>query len=308
MSETIFIERGIHFPERTYHYPPIPLSDSVTSIILSPNGHIDATVALEFSVETANEVFDRLLIWSGPDAEFSGQPADNPHIDGDIYTVPASQKSIRIRTRVLTPAGEYRVDRMGIGLLCDARNNAEPSFETTDVNGSTPLAVPFISQFSSGSAEDQSRCCPTAAVMVLQYWGLRVSIEEFIGYSFDRANNIYGNWSLTAATLSLYGLRAWVEQHSSFETVHHDLLSQRPVIVSLAWGDSELSGAPIEKTSGHLMVVRGINEHGNIIVNDPAGKNAAEGQRVYNKNEFLRAWFGHGGFAIHAAKVEGGDG
>ena len=45
------------------------------------------------------------------------------------------------------------------------------------------------------------------------------------------------------------------------------------------------------------MVVRGFDPSGDIIVNDPAGRDDSRVRRVYRRNEFARAWIcsGSGG-------------
>ena len=48
-----------------------------------------------------------------------------------------------------------------------------------------------------------------------------------------------------------------------------------------------------------LLVIRGFDSSGNVIVNDPAGRDDSRVRRVYRRNEFARAWFcsGSGGVA-----------
>ncbi len=72
-----------------------------------------------------------------------------------------------------------------------------------------------------------------------------------------------------------------------------------PVIASIAWKRGELSRAPIPRSEGHLVVIRGFDPSGNVIVNDPAGCDDSRVRRVYRRDEFARAWFcsGSGGVA-----------
>jgi hypothetical protein len=72
-----------------------------------------------------------------------------------------------------------------------------------------------------------------------------------------------------------------------------------PVIASIAWKRDELSGAPIPCSEGHLLVIRGFDPSGNVVVNDPAGCDNSHVRRVYRRDEFARAWFcsGSGGVA-----------
>jgi hypothetical protein len=72
-----------------------------------------------------------------------------------------------------------------------------------------------------------------------------------------------------------------------------------PVVANIAWKRGELSGAPIPESDGHLLVIRGFDPSGDVIVNDPAGRDGSRVRRVYRRDEFAWAWFcsGSGGVA-----------
>ena len=78
-----------------------------------------------------------------------------------------------------------------------------------------------------------------------------------------------------------------------------------PVIASIAFRRGEFSSNVIERTGGHLIVVRGLTPDGDAIVNDPASRDRGDGV-VYIAEELARAWFGHGGVAyiIHPRESE----
>ncbi len=63
-----------------------------------------------------------------------------------------------------------------------------------------------------------------------------------------------------------------------------------PVIMSLAWGKGDLTGADIESTNGHLIVLVGFDSSGNPIVNDPAAPSNESVQRTYLRSEFEPLW------------------
>ncbi len=75
-----------------------------------------------------------------------------------------------------------------------------------------------------------------------------------------------------------------------------------PVIVSLAFEAGELAGAPIESSNGHLIVVRGFDPAGDVIVNDPAGRSASDVRRVYARRSLESLWLRSSGgtaYLIH---------
>ena len=68
-----------------------------------------------------------------------------------------------------------------------------------------------------------------------------------------------------------------------------------PLIVSVAFGRNQLTGAPISSSNGHLMVVVGFEADGDVVVNDPAGATDAEVRRVYDRAQFERIWISASG-------------
>ena len=50
-----------------------------------------------------------------------------------------------------------------------------------------------------------------------------------------------------------------------------------PLVVSIAFGPGELDGAPIGSSNGHLLVLVGVRDNGNVVVNDPARPRRAPG-------------------------------
>ncbi len=72
-----------------------------------------------------------------------------------------------------------------------------------------------------------------------------------------------------------------------------------PIVASIARKEGELSGALVPGSDGHLLVVRGFDLSGNVVVNDPAGCDDSRVRRAYNRREeFARAWAsGSGGIA-----------
>ncbi|MFL5732761.1 MAG: C39 family peptidase, partial [Chloroflexia bacterium] len=63
-----------------------------------------------------------------------------------------------------------------------------------------------------------------------------------------------------------------------------------PVIISVAWGRNQLTGAPIPTSAGHLEVLAGFDARGNPIINDPAAPTNAAVQRTYLRAELEKLW------------------
>ena len=69
-----------------------------------------------------------------------------------------------------------------------------------------------------------------------------------------------------------------------------------PFVASIRYPEGKLPGAPISASSGHLVVVHGIDKK-NIHVLDPAASTVAEVSRSYPSSAFGNAWLQYRGAA-----------
>ncbi|MBS3792919.1 peptidase C39 family protein [Candidatus Bipolaricaulota bacterium] len=159
------------------------------------------------------------------------------------------------------------------------------------------LEVPKESQFKEPASIAPLICSPTALSMVLHYYGKQVEPLEVARGVYDHGAEIYGNWSLNTAFAASYGFQAYVRYFPSIEAIKEEIAADRPVVVSIAYDKGELKGAPMESTSGHLVVVRGFlkkEDKEYLIVNDPAAKKDKSVRRTYRLDQFISAWKGIG--------------
>ncbi len=167
------------------------------------------------------------------------------------------------------------------------------------------LSVPARSQmiYPNGG---EVWCSPTSLSMLMAYWAkktgrraLNQKVPTVAHGTYDYVYRGTGNWPFNTAYAASYGLKASVNRFSSLGQVERWVAKGVPVVASISWGRGELTGAPIPASSGHLLVIRGFTEAGNVIVNDPAASSNSGVKRVYQRDEFYRAWFktGSGGVA-----------
>ncbi len=167
------------------------------------------------------------------------------------------------------------------------------------------LAVPVRSQmvYPNGG---EAWCSPASLSMVMAYWAvetgrgnLNQTVPAVVRGTYDYTYGGNGNWPFNTAYASSFGLEASVERFGSLEEVERWVAAGVPIVASIAWKGGDLSGAPIPYSDGHLLLIRGFDPLGNVIVNDPAGRDDSRVRRVYRRDEFARAWFcsGSGGVA-----------
>ena len=153
------------------------------------------------------------------------------------------------------------------------------------------LNIPKISQMIQQVNYNEDICSPTSLSMVLNYYGIKTSTLNVVSSVMDKTQNIYGNWLFNTLYASTRGLYSFIARINSYEELYYYLSRNISVIASITFGPGELKNSPIKKTAGHLVVIRGIDKKGDIIVNDPASKDNKGVTRVYDAIEFANAWF-----------------
>jgi hypothetical protein len=156
------------------------------------------------------------------------------------------------------------------------------------------LPVPGLSQmiYEGGKVW----CSPTSLAMVMAYWGHRESIpEQVVPGVYDPVYDGTGNWPFNTAYAGARGFVAWVDRLPGFADLERWIARGVPVICSVAYSREWLPNAVYPLTGGHLLVVRGFTEAGDVICNDPAADSDDGVRVVYQRDLFRRAWLDRGG-------------
>ena len=204
-------------------------------------------------------------------------------------------------------------------MLSDSsRHGEDPGRPETDgAARGEDLPVPARSQmvFPDGG---EVWCSPTSLSMVMAYWaretgdrGLDRPVPEVADGVYDYAYEGWGNWPFNTAYAAASGLGARVGRLASLAEAEAWVAAGVPLVASVAWDNGEagheLTGAPLARSDGHLLVVRGFTRSGAVVVNDPAAPKDADVRRVYDRGQFSRAWiqnrgsFGGVVYLVHPA-------
>ncbi len=181
------------------------------------------------------------------------------------------------------------VDRLGV-VISRPGVSSEQAFSWQGVH-----EVPVLTQTGLPGDLATRACSPTCLAMLLASRGIRVPVEDVAAVAYDAQHEIYGNWTRAVATLYHFGLPAQLARFRQWSSVARHLAQHGPLAASIAFEQGGLPGAPLPRTPGHLVVVRGLDPNGNPIVNDPASP--GNQPLTYPAEAFGRAWFGHGGVA-----------
>lgn len=151
-------------------------------------------------------------------------------------------------------------------------------------------------------------CSPTSTSMVMAYWaarlgdpGLDIPVPEVAAGTYDSVYRGNGNWPFNTAYAARGGLLGYVSRFSSLEQVERWIEAGVPVVGSLAWDPGQLANAAIGSTDGHLLVVVGFSEGGDVVVNDPAGdpRLGRSVRRIYDRGQFESLWLKSSGGTVY---------
>lgn len=154
------------------------------------------------------------------------------------------------------------------------------------------LDVPMRSQYVGDPG--RGWCSPASLAMLLAANGVDIDVGGVATETYDDAYHGTGNWAFNVAFASRFGLRSFVAFLRDLTHARTFLEAGVPLAVSLTWKKGELDNPPLEESDGHIVVLRGFDDAGNPIVNDPA---QATIRVVYPREQFEKLWVQHRGIA-----------
>jgi hypothetical protein len=153
-------------------------------------------------------------------------------------------------------------------------------------------------------------CSPTSTSMVLAFWDNYVGpceprVRAAVDGVFDWVYDGHGNWPFNTAYAATQGNEGYVARFTSLATAEKYVAAGVPVIMSIAWGKGDLTGADIGSTNGHLFVLVGFDASGNPIVNDPASPANESVQHTYLRSELEPLWLEASGGTVYLIYPQG---
>lgn len=158
------------------------------------------------------------------------------------------------------------------------------------------LPVPFRAQHDNPQALRPRTCSPTSTAMAMAYRGVDLPILDSALGIYDPESRLFGNWNRAVAWASIHGLTGRLARFRDWDRVALTLKAGQPIIASIAFEEGTFPSNLMNSTGGHLILIRGLDDNGDAIVNDPASRDRGHGV-IYRKEELARAWFRHGGIA-----------
>ncbi len=223
----------------------------------------------------------RYAAWSAHERRSFSPSADGVRVDVDVIRSEATFHAIAVESTAALTAVAVSVPDVTADA---ARANA------TEV---LPIDVPAISQYDAAQPGARGWCSAASTAMLLGVHGVTVSLDDAVRGVTDAADGSTGNWAFNAAFAGAHGLRAAVAHLRGIEHALAFVRAGLPVAISIAWNRGELSGAAVEHSAGHLLVVRGADAR-DVLVNDPARSGVLA---RYPRAALDRVFRAHGGVA-----------
>lgn len=207
-------------------------------------------------------------------------------IDLDVVRVPQGASAIDVRASVVLEA------------LAVATPSAAAPAGVVAAHGAVALDVPERSQYPIAHPDERGWCSPAALAMLLAFQGRLFGVAAVAESVRDAAYGGTGNWTFNVAFAGSLGLRGVVAYLTGLGQAERFVAARIPLALSISWREGELPGAALDHSDGHFVVLRGFNDDGDPLLNDPAQPQV--GIR-YPRAAFERAWIEHGGVAYLVA-------
>ena len=279
----------------------IDLPDLPTKHIIIPSfALVGADFRFQFQLQHEQGANTLRPLPADTDAYLFALPNDNSsalsdHIDCWHTETAVKSPRLVLRTQSVAPPDHY------VYVASLRPIDLEPSDTFAGIRQSPK--PPAISQMAATEGIRKRICSPTALAMALgQLSEMSVSkqLEHFwlqlVEACYDPVTRAYGMWPQAIYQANRRGFLATVESNIDWQKVHHALEQQTPIVCSIRFAEGALDHAPMTQTSGHLVLLYGVNAT-EVLVMDPAAENSAGVGRVYDRKQFAAAWLTHRGAA-----------
>jgi hypothetical protein len=246
---------------------------------------------------------------------YSGQADDLGAVNADTWQSAGGVTSWQVRVTLMRPRGSsLAVGLERVGAVASADATAPRPTSKPGPAAGTVLPVPTYSQmvheghYPQWGGGGEAWCSPTSTAMVLGYYGISprpggiaaghtdAVVDHTAKMVYDHGYRGTGNWAFnTAYAATLVAGDSYVTRMRDLREAEDQVAAGVPVIISIAFGRGQLTGAPISASNGHLLVVVGFEADGDVVVNDPAGATNGEVRRVYDRAQLERLWIAASG-------------
>jgi hypothetical protein len=307
----------------TWVSPWVSPGYDLTELIPSWNGTTlrDSWVQVEVRGRRSSGAssWDRTASWALDDvqrrrASGSSQTDDFGHVAYDTWLT-SGASAWQVRVTLLRKAGTTATPEIEAVGAVASRLPSVSSVATSSPGTSSALGkvlpVPSYSQmvhrneYPQYDGGGEAWCSPTSTAMVLAYYDALPPRSDYAWVSHAYQDRVVdhvarmtydmnlggtGNWAFNTAYAASRTGAGFVTRLRSLRGAQEFIAAGIPLVASVTFSSGQLSGAPITSTNGHLLVIVGFRNNGDVVVNDPAASKRAGVRRTYDRGQFEDAW------------------
>lgn len=272
------------------------------------------------AADGARSTWDVLGRWTSGDrylerTSVAGQDDDLARVNVDTWATAstAGLTSYQLQVGLFRKSGAKSKSPSldAVGAVATRLPATAPATSKPGVASGIVLDVPSYSQmvhegdYAQWGGGGEAWCSPTSTSMVLGYydalppassysWVPQRHVDPFVDHAaratYDHDYDGTGNWPFNTAYAAPLAGHAFVTRLASLRQAEKLIKAGIPVVASISFARGGLTGAPISSTNGHLLVIVGFTDTGDVVVNDPAAPTRGTVRRTYDRGEFERAW------------------
>lgn len=240
--------------------------------------------------------FYTLGLWSAepsrhPRESVTGQKDADGNVETDTLVLRELAPELQLRLTFAGGAAPHQLSFLGV-CAANTRTRLEPLPPNRAAWGRS-IDAPRKSQLNYPGGENEW-CSPTSVSMILNHWAARLGRPELeldvpavVQGVHDPKWPGTGNWPFNMAFAgSLPGLRAYVTRLDDVSELEDWVAAGIPVATSLSYN---LLRGRSDPGNGHLVVVVGFTETGDVIAHDP-GTRLDNVRRTFPRENLIRAW------------------
>jgi hypothetical protein len=326
--------RGATYDEGRWVSPWTSPGFGLTELVASWSARTPGDSWVEVSVrgraaDGTTSSWDVLGRWASGDAfvrrtTVSGQADDLASVNVDTWVASraAGLTSWRLRVSLLRRAGADTASPSvsSVAAVASRLPSGPVAVSAPGRARGVVLDVPRYSQmvhrghYPQWGGGGEAWCSPTSTSMVLGYydalpapssyaWVPAGHVDPWVDAAaratYDAEYAGTGIWPFNTAYAARLAGHAFVTRLHSLREAERYVAVGIPLVASISFGAGELSGAPISASNGHLVVIVGFTESGDVVVNDPAATTRAGVRRTYDRAQFEDAWLPTSGGTVY---------
>jgi hypothetical protein len=240
------------------------------------------------------------------DDVFTRMPTAMDGMAAEIDEVRAAPAVEAVRLRVRVRAGTDLLERASWLVSCSLWDGGV-TLTASAPSRAVRLDVPARTQLSEDEATRMRICSPTSLGMAMEYLGCAVPTAELAASVFHAATDRYGVWPAAVRAAAAHRLPGYLLRFPGWDAAAWCLERGLPIVASVRFEHGELTGAPLSDTTGHLIVITGIDGD-DVLVNDPAAATVGAVPCRYRRDQMSRVWLERSGVGYVFFRAEGGSG